>query len=263
MLRVQTEFEPAFQRLGLTSCESVVRHFMRGASAAETVTIRAAMLAMPDGLTMKVFWKLYNYDPPAWKFIGRPSKAHCEFKNYEVFARLGIPSATPVACGEQRDSLGRLRRAFILTCAIPDALTLKEFVEQHCVRRGDASGRRNRNALLRQLADMTWRIHEAGFFHHDLVWRNILVTPSPSAGPRVWWIDCPRGRFDRWSPLRRRRRLKDLASLDKVASQLCTRSERLNFIKLYLRKTRLDTEAKQLIRGVLEYRRTRWPEDGK
>lgn len=37
-----------------------------------------------------------------------------------------------LAGGQQRDAVGRLRRAFIFTQAIPGALTPKEFVEQHC-----------------------------------------------------------------------------------------------------------------------------------
>lgn len=99
------------------------------------------------------------------------------------------------------------------------------------------------------------------FFHHDLVWRNILATEVADASPRLWWIDCPRGQFDRWSPWRRGRRLKDLASLDKVASKLCTRRERLEWLLRYLSKTEMDAEARQLARATLNYRRTRWPED--
>jgi hypothetical protein len=263
MLRVRNEFRQAFQRLGLTSCESVIHHFAGKESPSEEVTVRAGGLAQSDGSSLAVFYKQYNYTPAAWKFLGRPSKARCEFQNYEVFAQFSVPSAEPIACGEQRDGLGRLRHAFILTRAIQKAVPLPDFFAQRCVNRAEAVSSHLRETLLRQLAALTRRIHDAGFFHHDLVWRNILVTwPSP-AEAKLWWIDCPRGGFDHWSPLRRRRRLKDLASLDKVASQLCTRSERLRFVKLYLGKARLDAEAKKLIRDTLDYRKTRWPDDWK
>jgi len=261
MLRVRNEFQQVFQRLGLTSCESVVRHFAGMDPPSAEVVVHLAELIRSDGVSLVVFYKQYNYAPPAWRFVGRPSKAWYEFRNYEVFARLGIPSAGSIACGEQRDGLGRLRRAFILTRAIPDALPLPEFFARHCVNRAEGDSRRRRESLLRQLAGLTRRIHDASFFHHDLVWRNILVTCSPPAEPSLWWIDCPRGGFDRWSPLRRRRRLKDLASLDKMASEHCTPGERLRFTKLYLGKTRLDAEAKKLVRDTLDYRRTRWPDD--
>ncbi len=263
MLLVRPEFQPAFQRLGLKSCDAVVRHFAGDPAAAAQRTVHATTLAMPDGSCVAVFFKQYVYAPSAWKFIGRASKARCEFRNYEVFARLGIPAATPVACGEERDGLGRLRRAFIVTRAIPQAMTLVEFFQQRCASRGEQAGRCTREHFLRQLADMTRRIHQADFFHHDLVWRNILVTGSPPGEPKLWWIDCPRGRFDRWSPWRRWSRLRDLTSLDKLGSQLCTRGERLKFVKLYLGKKRLDSEARQLIRVALEYGKKRRPDEGK
>ena len=59
------------------------------------------------------------------------------------------------------------------------------------------------------------------------------------------------------SPGRRR----DLASLDKTASQLCSRTERLRFFLHYLGKKKLTEKTRRMARDCLEYRRTRWPED--
>lgn len=261
MLLVGPEFQHAFQRLGLTSCELVVRHFAAAPTSRAPVTVKATVLATPDGSSVSVFFKQYDYSTPAWNFIGRRSKARCEFENYDAFARLGIPAATAVACGEERDRLGRLRRAFIITRAIPEALTLIDFVRKRCADRRDIACRNLRDRLTKQLAEMTRRIHAAHFSHHDLVWRNILVTHSPNAEPQLWWIDCPRGRFVRWARWRRGWRLRDLASLDKVGSELGTRGERLRFVKLYLGQARLETHVKELARTVLKYRETRWAED--
>jgi len=108
---------------------------------------------------------------------------------------------------------------------------------------------------------MTRRLHQAGFFHNDLVWRNILATWTPPSPPSLWWIDCPRGAFHRWPVGRRRRVWKDLASLDKSASKCCTRAERVAFLLEYLGERRLTPSAKRLIREVQAYRRARWPED--
>jgi hypothetical protein len=231
------------------------------ASATDRVILEPRTLALPGAAPLAVFCKHYVYRRPAWKFVARRSKARCEYDNYAVFARLGIACAQRIACGESRDGLGRLRRAFILTRAIPDALTLPEFLARHCPTRHTAAAREIRQALRRQLADMTRRAHRAGFFHHDLVWRNVLVTWQPPAPPRLWWIDCPRGRFDRWSPWRRRRQWKDLASLDKSAARLCSRGERLAFVQEYLGKKRLDPASRRLVRRTLAYRKVRWPED--
>ena len=266
MLTVAAPFQRLFAQLGLDSRQRVMERFVDGKPPPRTRTlIKQGVLSSPDGEPVNVFYKQYEFAPPSWRFFARPSKARCEFRNYETFRKLGVPSAEPLACGELRDRWGRLRSAFILTRAIPDAVTLDEFFQRHPADTADDHTRALRDALLAQLSETTRLIHDAGFFHHDLVWRNLLITWSaapaaPAAPPKLWWIDCPRGRFDRWSPWRSRRRVKDLASLDKTAAQLCTPRERITFVKRYLGKARLDAEAKQLIRAAVAYRLSRWPD---
>ena len=264
MLFVAEPYRHLFQQLGLQSVEAISRFFL-GTTRSDTskVVVRPATVPTSDDGPLDVFFKQYHYARPAWTFVGRRSKARCEFENYGVFAQLHLATAEPMAVGEDRDALGRLRRAFILTRAIPDAQTLVEFMQGPARDRSQTRIRKLRRELISQLAAMTRRIHAAGFFHHDLVWRNVLVTNAASAGEeaRLWWIDCPRGKFTRWSIARRRRRLKDLASLDKPAGRWCTRGERVLFVKRYLEVTRLNEAAKRLIRDTLRYRKQRWPED--
>ena len=165
--------------------------------------------------------------------------------------------AQRIAAGEERDALGRLLRAFIITRAVPGARTLTEFVEQDCPNRTSPDSRLLRKKILVQLAEMTRRIHERGFFHHDLYWRNILVTRAAEGPPEVWWIDSPRGHHARFH--REHRRVKDLACLDRMASLHCSRGERLDFVRAYLDKRRADAEVRHLARSVDAYRRRRWP----
>jgi hypothetical protein len=268
MLFVAEPYRPLFAQLGLDSVEAVSRYFLGpGPADRARVVVRPASLVGRDArsIAIPVFFKQYQHVPASWAFLGRRSKARCEFDNYGVFARLNLASAEAIAVGEDRDALGRLRRAFILTRAIPAAMTLVEFMQGPGRDRSSAETRALRKRLIRQLAGMTRRIHEAGFFHHDLVWRNVLVAPDPdpaaAGAPRVWWIDCPRGGMVRWGFGRRRRAIKDLASLDKPAGRWCTRAERLFFVREYLGLRRLDAGARQLVRAALHYRKHRWPED--
>ncbi len=254
-------FEETFHRLGWRTCAQVVSYFAGASPPGAGVTVKPARLPLPRDGELEVFYKQYEYARPSWRFWARASKARREFDNYGVLAALGIRTATPIACGEERDALGRLRRAFILTCAIPNARPLHEFVRECCPDRRTAAHRALRQTLLEQLAEATRRIHQADFFHHDLVWRNLLVRITAGGAPELWWIDCPRGRFDRGSPWRERRRLRDLASLDKLAVRWCTRAERVCFLLRYLDKSHLDAEARRLLRAVVRYRRNRWPED--
>jgi hypothetical protein len=261
-LEVDPKYAGPFAQLRLNSCEAVTKFFgERVPPAVETVYVSPKTLPLPGVSPLPVFYKQYEYKSPNWRFIGRASKARCEFRNYGAFRQLGIASPDRVACGEQRDAVGRLRRAFVITTAIPHAWPLPQFVEEFCPKRATAEARRLRTSLFAELAAMTRQIHDANFFHHDLVWRNVLVTRDAPAPPKLWWIDCPRGGFGRLGT--RHRRIKDLASLDKVAAQLATRHERLAFVKQYLDKPRLDAEAKQLVRETLAYRQQRWPDEQK
>jgi len=261
VLLVEPEFEPAFRAAGIGGAAAAVARFMGGSAAeARGVVIRQGRLDLPQGGGLDVFFKLYAYPRPSWRFWGRPSKALCEYRNYAAFAQLGIRSARRVACGEERDGWGRLRRAFLITQAIPQAMPLPELW-----RRLKAAPAQQRKAVSEeitiQLAEMTRQAHAAGFFHHDLVWRNVLATWAPPEPPRLWWIDCPRGGFARRSLLREHRRIKDLASLDKLASRECRAAERLLFLKRYLDLDRLTPAAKKLARKTAAYRRRRWPDE--
>lgn len=254
-LRIDPRFAPTLAALHLDSFAAVTAFFDAGQSAGvrDAVTVKPRLLRADATVTLAVYYKEYRYARPACSFIGRASKARCEYDNYARLAQLGIPVPARVAYGEDRDIIGRLRCAFIITEAVPNAQSLTQFV--------DEAGSACRRRIARQLAALTRRIHQAGFFHHDLVWRNILVTCVPSEEPQLWWIDCPRGGFVHWPPARRRRQLKDLASLDKSAARYCSRGERLRFLQDYLERPVIDGTVRRLARAVLAYRRRRWADE--
>jgi hypothetical protein len=256
LLRVAPEFRHQFEEAGFTSSAAVSQLVPQPAGKFRPVVVKALTLSFADGSTEQVYFKRYNYRRPAWQFLGRASKARREFENYAVFRQLHIRCADAMAMGESRDWLGRLKSAWIITRAVPESVTLIEFVQKHCPNRSSPQFRELRGSLLDQLAQMTRQIHAADFFHNDLVWRNVLVTWSPPAPPVIWWIDCPRGRFSRLA--RRRPRIKDLALLDKLASRYCSQPERLRFVKVYLGRNRVDGDVRQWAQDVLTYGSQRW-----
>jgi tRNA A-37 threonylcarbamoyl transferase component Bud32 len=91
-------------------------------------------------------------------------------------------------------------------------------------------------------------MHAHGFAHNDLKWRNLLVNPAGE----LFFIDCPTGSFW-WGPLLDYRVIKDLACLDKVASQVLSRSQRLRFYLLYSQHVRLDAADRVRIRRILKF----------
>jgi hypothetical protein len=257
-LLVDPRWQSAFLQLGLRTSSDVLAVFGGGPAAGSAgVIVQPHSLTLPSGEIVPVFFKQYCFPRASWLFWLRTSKARREFENYAVFERLGIRCAQRIACGEERDRLGRLRHAFILTRTVPNAVTLLDYFGGP-----EPAGARScapdaRAAFRRQLADMTRRIHAASFYHNDLYWRNVLIEGSPGERPLLCWIDCPRGSFARWF-LGRHRRIKDLAALDRCAAKYCSRVERMRFIKDYLGRARLDEDGKRLIRKILAYRSRRW-----
>lgn len=250
-LLVHPKYDGMFAAQGWKSFERILAHFLPDTTPHRKVTIQRATISTNEG-SVDTFFKLYNHGSGAWGFWLRPSKARREFENYETLTRLGVPAAEAIACGEERDGFGRIRRAFIITRAIPAARTLVEFfaASPPCHERAQ---------IIRELTGIVRRLHEAQFYYYDLVWRNILVTREPDGRPKLFLIDCPRGGFARCG--RSHKQLRDLASLDKSAAQFCSRSERLRFLRFYLDDEQQRGEARSLARACLKYRRARWPED--
>lgn len=262
MLSIAADFQEWFTPLGLDTCDRVAHRFMPHLPKdGSGVQVERRVLIAPGKNELRIFFKIYRHASPSWRFWNRPSKARREYENYSALSRLGIRCPRRVVCGEKRTFLGRLRYAFIATEAVEGARTLAELLGPESRAREEAVPREIRSHLVAELARMTRVIHQAGFFHNDLVWRNILVSEMTSGSPLIWWIDCPRGRFVRCHWRRSRLRVKDLAALDKSASLYCTRSERLAFLLRYLERNGADDEVRRWARAIQEYRKKRWPDD--
>jgi hypothetical protein len=258
LLRVDTLYQPLFRQLGLASCSETISFFSDNRTLPAARSFILTKVVTAGDTSVLLFFKQYNFPTPSWKFWGRSSKAKREYENYAVFDRLGIASAERVACGEQRDGLGRLKRAFIITRGISNTSTLVDFLANQPSNGAAMEAKRKRKAIIEQLAGMMRRIHDAEFFHHDLFWRNILVQTNPGEAIKVWWIDCPRGKFTHSKRLQYRHLLRDIAALDLSAETCLTPRDRIAFLKLYLGQQRLDAGAKKLIADALAYRKKHW-----
>ena len=118
-------------------------------------------------------------------------------------------------------------RSCLISEAVPEAGGLDAWIRD---------GRRD----LASLADYVRRLHEHHFIHHDLFWRNILVS-----GHRYYLIDAHKGGYRRGSVA------QDLATLDAPAPWFFRRAERLRFFLRYRDHPRLTAADKKLLRRVL------------
>ena len=179
---------------------------------------------------------------PLRRWFARP-RVRAEWENLQAFATWGVPTARLVAWGEQRRN-GRFVRGALITEEIRDTVDLAKMAI------GEDPRLRDRNWVARvssQLARITRTLHDHGFTHNDLKWRNVLVTGAEE--PVVYLIDCPNGGF--WpKPFLHYRIVKDLACLDKVARHQLSRTQRLRFLLAYLETDQLTPEGKRWVRAI-------------
>ena len=175
-----------------------------------------------------------------------PQRVHREWKNLLFFRRLGIPAATLVAYGLER-RFGRFVRGALVTEEVPDTSDLAKMANDGDPRLKDRAWV---TQVTYQVARAARLLHEAGFTHNDLKWRNLLVTGGDT--PVVHLIDCPSGCFW-WGPFLQYRIVKDLACLDKVAKYSLTRTQRMRFYLEYVQRDKLLPEDKPRIRKIIRF----------
>ncbi len=203
-----------------------------------------------------VYFKRYVYPPRRWfEFVLRPGKAAVEAWAYATLQQLGIPTLEVVAFGEQR-VFGTLAASFILTREVPNSEDLSRYGPEVWYHLPPDERRRVYREVADKLVRQVRKAHAAGFFHHDLKWRNILLQQD-GAGVTPVWIDAPRASCMR---LRRRRgAVVDLSGLARIAISLLSRYDRMRFIWNYLGGSRRPGDAARLYREVARHLGRRMP----
>lgn len=203
-----------------------------------------------------IYLKRYVYPPRLWyKFWLRPAKPAVEWWAYTRLHTLGIPALDVLAFAERR-RFGMLLAGCIVTRGIPDSINLQHFattVWRHWPR---ARRRQSAFVIAGRLLDHVRTAHAAGFFHHDLKWRNLLISPGGDPETLVW-IDAPRAST---MPARRRRGVvTDLSSLARIAISVFSRTDQMRFLRLYLGSQDEPLTRRKLFREVNRHLERRMP----
>ncbi|NQZ54638.1 MAG: heptose kinase [Piscirickettsiaceae bacterium] len=181
------------------------------------------------------------------------SRLRVEARNQRRFKEMQIPAASVVAYGEQ-SLLSKTLKGVLITEGVENVTELVEIANGNPEKFQQA---RWRNAIISQLAQIITTLHKNRFCHNDLHWRNILIQQNEqNAEPKIYLIDCPSGKR-LWWPFLYYRKLKDLASLDKLAPIYLTRTQRLKFYLEYRQITKLSNEDKIIIKGVFARKASR------
>lgn len=179
-------------------------------------------------------------------FLGR-SKAQREFRNLTRLRRWGLDAPAPVAFGEER-RFRWLTRSFLISEGVADPCLLDVLIRDRFSQDRGPDQRPFRRELIDSLARYVRRLHEHHFVHHDLFWRNVIL--SGHGIDHFYLIDAHKGGY--WLPgTGTRARAKDLATLDAVAPTFFRRTERLRFLLSYLGVERLDNRGRRLAKRAL------------
>jgi len=222
---------------------------------AHSGTTEVRRIELADGPRPRIlFLKKYSFPTAAERWRGAlrgtflvRSKVRREFDNLTRLRAWGFDAPAPVAWGEERIA-GWLARSFLISEEVPEPLPLHRFIRDVLPTRAPEEQRALRAGLIRRVAELTRRLHERRFVHHDLFWRNIILSGSDFT--RLFLIDAHKGRVWR-AGSEDRSRAADLAALDAPAPQFFRRAERLRFFLLYLGRARLTVEDRTLLRATL------------
>lgn len=181
------------------------------------------------------------------------SRFRVETKNQLWFNSIGINAARVVVYGEEY-FLGKTIRGILITEGIGDVTDLAVIAKNTPEKFENTMWR---NTVISQLANIVAKLHYEWFCHNDLHWRNILIQETAEDSiPKIFLIDCPSGKQLFW-PLLHRRQLKDLVSLDKLAPNYLTRTQRLRFFMEYRNISTLSNSDKRMIKELLDYKELR------
>jgi hypothetical protein len=159
--------------------------------------------------------------------VGSPARRAA--RAAERLAALGF--ATPRVCAAVEGlAAGFVSRSFFLTFDVEGAVTADRRWE--ALRRAGAAGRDGRRVLARALGALYARLHAAGVYHNDLKDVNVLVGGAPAA-PDLTLLDLERVAIGT-RPVAERRRVKNLAQLDRTLGRAASRSDRLRALLAYL-----------------------------
>jgi Lipopolysaccharide kinase (Kdo/WaaP) family len=208
----------------------------------------------PEGSPDVYYFKLYRQRTPwkPWKALWSAFErdpARREQDNLEWLRTRGFAAVAPVAWGCRR-AVRIVRECFLVTRGETSLERLDSVLAAAAKNRRDPA--RLREAL-RAVARLVRRVHDAGFFAHDLHCRNVLCARDAVLGPGTQQpsftlLDFPNGFvLPPSDPRRRAAAIYDLAVLDRGAAAFLSRTDRLRFLRAYLDSDTIDRELITLI----------------
>ena len=168
---------------------------------------------------IELFWKHAKfYGPRGWlRDLIRGPKSGIEFRRLEQLISRKIPTVQPLAWGRFKGKWPK--GSFLITEALPDAITLGEYLISQTYTISE------RRAIARQLAKFLAQMHDAGIAHTDMHPGNILLEKSRPA--EDWRLIDVHDLYVQKGPLSTRNRIRNLVMLNRWFGLRVSRTDRL------------------------------------
>lgn len=177
-----------------------------------------------------------------------PSWGRKEWEVIRAFDQCGIPTMTSVAAGERRSRHGF--ESFVMTEELAGFRSLEALVPSRYAPPLDRAALAEKRAMILRVADLTRRLHGAGFNHRDWYLCHIFARREDDGTWQLRVLDLQRVDRRRW--LRHRWLVKDLAALNYSAPRgVVTAGDRARFLKAYLDDARALREHRALVRAIV------------
>lgn len=178
----------------------------------------------PPDLRGAAFWFGKSFPAPVRR--KRPL-AFVEWDHLRIARELRLPVPEVVAVGRRRGG-----RSVLWTRGVEPGYSLRDGLHADLDRLKEGM-----SGLACQLARLVTRLHRGGYCHRDLYLDHFLASRDAEGNLSWVWIDW--GRLEQQTPLPRRRRIRDLASLEYSARTADVPARvRLRFFRHYRRAFR-------------------------
>lgn len=175
-----------------------------------------------------------------WQWLKRRLRGGAcrrEFDKARELTRRGVPAIAPLALGERRRGWWSCDD-YLITAAVPQALSLDEFLAEVLPKFSPTEQAGIRRRLIDAVARLCAAAHDAGVYHDDLHGGNILCRgdtcrPDFAGAPELFFVDLPGVELS--LPLDAARTRSNLAMLCAGFGNRMSESERRRFWNIYCR----------------------------
>jgi tRNA A-37 threonylcarbamoyl transferase component Bud32 len=159
----------------------------------------------------------------------------------------GFNTPEPLALMEKK-VLGITTDSYLIMEDARDSLEMDRYILKNYHDRSSLSKLEKKRALINNLAETMGRMHNQNIFHHDLKTCNIMVKEKGKS-PYITFLDFDKVSFEEEITIRKR--VKTLTQMNLSTPKLISTTDRLRFLKEYLKQCNIIDEKKEILREII------------